>query len=240
MMSMRNVSFARYLLLPLLLLTLAISVSGCGDKEPEQRKAFIDYLQTGVLAKQKLAVPQLTDEQKKTFDPYASDYAILTDFHHQMDSEISQSMGALFSGMRHVNSVQAILNKRDELQKLAESSAEWQQKLVELRKVADDKHAALKQPDDLKEVYDRVYDKVITQPAALGEQIFVIMPKLLNLVVAQADLIKSQGDKVKIIGNSVQFTEQAGLDKYGEIQQQLIPLAAELQNLGAQMQQMAK
>jgi len=48
-----------------ILLSLIIAISGCGDKEPAQRKAFIEFIQTRLLVTQTLAVPQLSEEQIK-------------------------------------------------------------------------------------------------------------------------------------------------------------------------------
>ena len=49
--------FALALALPLLL-------AACGDKEPEQRAAFTQFLQTRIIDKPGVRVPQLTAEEK--------------------------------------------------------------------------------------------------------------------------------------------------------------------------------
>ena len=56
----RTTPLHRVFLLPFMLLLMMFALSGCGDKEPAQRKAFIDFLQTRILDKPVLAVPQLT------------------------------------------------------------------------------------------------------------------------------------------------------------------------------------
>jgi hypothetical protein len=235
-----NSRFTRYFMLPLMLATLILAVSGCGDKEPAQRKAFIDFLQTRVLAKQTVSVPQLTKEERDQFGPYSADYALITDFHTQMNSEMNASLGPVFAGLNETVTVGKLLEKRDDLQKMVESSANWREKLVVLRKQADTRHSALKQPDDLKVVYNQAYEKVVVQPSEVAEQAFTLLPKVLTLVVAKADFIKAQGKKVTISGNTLQFDKQATLDKYNAIQQQLLPLNAELIKLSGQMQKMVR
>src|SRR5471030_208012 len=232
--------FMRFLMLPFMLMTLVLAVSGCGDKEPAQRKAFIDFLQTRILAKQTVAVPQLTEKERDQFGPYSDDYALITDFHKQMNTEMSASLGPVFAGLNETVTVNKLLEKRDDLQKMVESSSNWREKLVVLRKQADTRHAALKQPDDLKAVYDQAYEKVVIQPSDVAEQAFTLLPKVLTLVVAKADFIKAQGKKVTISGNTLQFDKQATLNKYNAIQQQLVPLNAELIKLSTQMQKMVR
>lgn len=72
----------------------------------------------------------------------------------------------------------------------------------------------------------------------MAEQAFTLLPKVLTLVVAKADFIKAQGKNVTISGNRLQFDKQATLDKYNDIQQQLVPLNADLIQLSGEMQKM--
>lgn len=232
--------FTRTFLMPLMLLMMIFAVSGCGDKEPAQRKAFMDFLQSRILDKQVLAVPQLSEAEKKQFGDYSKDYAIITGFHHQMNTELDSSLVPVFAGMNGVNSVNALVEQRDDLKKMADSSQNWKEKIITLRTQADTQHAALKQPDDLKKVYDQAYEKTVVKPSEITEQVFELLPQVLNLIVAKADFIKSQGKDVTITGNRLQFSKQKQLDKYNAIQQQLVPLNAQLMQLSRQMQQMVR
>ncbi|MFS7383315.1 DUF3053 domain-containing protein [Rahnella inusitata] len=232
--------FTRTFLMPLMLLMMIFAVSGCGDKEPAQRKAFMDFLQSRILDKQVLAVPQLSEAEKKQFGDYSKDYAIITGFHHQMNTELDSSLVPVFAGMNGVNSVNALVEQRDDLKKMADSSQNWKEKIITLRTQADTQHAALKQPDDLKKVYDLAYEKTVVKPSEITEQVFELLPQVLNLIVAKADFIKSQGKDVTITGNRLQFSNQKQLDKYNAIQQQLVPLNAQLMQLSRQMQQMVR
>ncbi|MEE8729673.1 MAG: DUF3053 domain-containing protein [Rahnella inusitata] len=232
--------FTRTFLMPLMLLMMIFAVSGCGDKEPAQRKAFMDFLQSRILDKQVLAVPQLSEAEKKQFGDYSKDYAIITGFHHQMNTELDSSLVPVFAGMNGVNSVNALVEQRDDLKKMADSSQNWKEKIITLRTQADTQHAALKQPDDLKKVYDQAYEKTVVKPSEITEQVFELLPQVLNLIVAKADFIKSQGKDVTITGNRLQFSNQKQLDKYNAIQQQLVPLNAQLMQLSRQMQQMVR
>ena len=232
--------FTRTFLMPLMLLMMIFAVSGCGDKEPAQRKAFMDFLQSRILDKQVLAVPQQSEAEKKQFGDYSKDYAIITGFHHQMNTELDSSLVPVFAGMNGVNSVNALVEQRDDLKKMADSSQNWKEKIITLRTQADTQHAALKQPDDLKKVYDQAYEKTVVKPSEITEQVFELLPQVLNLIVAKADFIKSQGKDVTITGNRLQFSNQKQLDKYNAIQQQLVPLNAQLMQLSRQMQQMVR
>ncbi len=60
---------------PIAALLMVVSLSGCFDKEGDQRKAFIDFLQNTVMRSGE-RLPTLTADQKKQFGPFVSDYAI--------------------------------------------------------------------------------------------------------------------------------------------------------------------
>jgi len=236
----RTSAFNRAFLLSFMMLLMIFAISACGDKEPAQRKAFIDFLQSRILNKPVLAVPQLTEAQKKELGDYSKDYAIITGFHRQMNIELDSSLVPVFAGMNGVNSVNNLLEQRDDLKKMADSSVKWKEKIVQLRTQADSQRAALKQPEDLKKVYDQAYEKTIVKPSEITGQVFDLLPQVLNLIVAKADFIKSQGKNVTITGNRLQFANQKQLDKYNAIQQQLVPLNAQLMQLSRQMQQMVR
>lgn len=226
--------FIRYLLLPLILLI----VSGCGDKEQAQQQAFTDFLQTSLLSSQTIKVPELTSDQQIKFGHYAKDYKIITDFHRKLDTELNSSLVPVFTNMNAVTSVNALLEQRNDLQKMAQTSQQWLDELKTIRQQADAQRDTLKQPVAVKKVYDQAFNKVVSQPAAVAEKIYTLLPEVLNQIVIKADFIKSQGENVTISGSTLQFSSQAQLDKYAAIQKQLVPLNAQLMVLSRQMQQM--
>jgi len=58
----RSRAFGRWLA-PFVALLVVFQLTACGDKEPEQRKAFIDYLQNTVMRSGQ-NLPSLSEDQK--------------------------------------------------------------------------------------------------------------------------------------------------------------------------------
>ncbi len=234
--SQRN--FIRHLLVPLLLLLSIMTITGCDNNEQVQQQAFIDFLQTRLLATHTVNVPELTADQQKEFGRYIIDYAVMTDFHRKMSNELNSSLVPVFTNMNALTSVNALLEQRNDLQKMAQSSQQWLNELKTLQGQADAQHNALKQSATLKGVYDQAYNKVVIQPSAIAQQIYTLLPRVLNQIVLKADFIKGQGKHVTISGSTLQFSSQAQLDKYTAIQKQLVPLNAQLITLSRQLQEM--
>lgn len=230
--------FIGYLLIPLFLLALIITATACGDKEQAQQQAFIKFIQTQLLASPAVRVPALTATQQQELGHYVKDYATLSDFQRRLTIEINSSLVPVFTSMNALTSVNALLEQRNDLQKMANSSQQWLEELKTIRNQADAQQSALKQPAAVKDVYDPAYSKVVTQPAAVAEKIYTLLPEVLSQIVIKADFIKSQGKNVTISGSTLQFSSQAQLDKYHAIQKRLLPLNAELMTLSQQMQQL--
>jgi hypothetical protein len=223
-----------------LLLVLVTAIAACGDKEPAQRKAFIDFLQAQIITAQGTNLPALTQDQKTAFGKYIKDYAVMRDFHQKMETELNSSLVPVFSSMNALTSVNALLQQRDELQKMADKSPRWLEETKLLQVQTDAQREGLKQPEDLKKTYDQAYNKVVSQPSAAAEQIFTLLPEVLKNIVVKADFIKSQGKTVTISGNTLQFANQAQLDKYNAIQKKLLPLNAQLMALSRELHRAAE
>ncbi|WP_416041672.1 DUF3053 family protein [Edwardsiella ictaluri] len=72
-------TWVQRLLMPVMALFFVMQLSGCGDSDKEQQKAFIDYLQNTVM-RGSVTIPTLSEAQKQQLGHYAGDYALLVTF----------------------------------------------------------------------------------------------------------------------------------------------------------------
>ncbi|WP_159566116.1 DUF3053 family protein [Budvicia diplopodorum] len=229
--------WARFLT-PLFVLGLVFQLAGCGDKEPAQRKAFIEFLQTSVNSGTKVNLPTLTEEQKKSFGNYTKDYELLTGFTNQLNTAFSASMQSSMNELRTLNSMKAMVEGRDKVVAAQTEVKAVQAKLDENIKKTTDSYAARKLPDDLKAVYDQAYSKVVTQQGDLAKQTLVLLNSTFDDILKISDFLKAQGNKIEYQGQVVQFTEQAALDQFNQMnqslqnnQQQLMAVAQKISQL---------
>ena len=81
---------------------------------------------------------------------------------------------------------------------------------------ADAARAKLKQPDDLKKVYDAAYDRTVTQPANAFKAVFPLTDKALESAIETAKYIEANKSKIEIAGPLVRVSDpqvQAELNK---------------------------
>jgi hypothetical protein len=197
----------RHLFVLTAVVLLTAFVAGCND-EPAQRKAFMDFLQTRIIDKPGLHVPHLTPEEAASFGDYAKQYAIITDFNDGLDKSIAQPMtDAINRGA--IRSLDDVVTRQADFIAARDGIAKLHDAIDKQLAAADTAKAALKQPDDLKAVYDKAYERDVTIPAKAFEDIFPDLSEALTAVVDLGDFIEKHKDEVSIVGNQLQTTDPA-------------------------------
>lgn len=206
---------------------IVLQLTACGDKEGEQRKAFIDFMQNTVMRSGE-HLPSLSENQKQSFGPFAGDYAILYGFSQQVNKTVDQGMRPVVDELSAIRVPQDYLSRRDSLAQATSALTVATQQLESAKMQADKSKAGLKQSDDLKKVFDTAYDKVVTQPAA---QLIPLLPKLQALsqdAVKTGEFLQAQGTRVSFNNGGVQFPTQEQATQYNSL---MTSLSANVQAL---------
>jgi len=191
----------RYAALALLAVMGGVLLAGCGDPEPEQRKAFIKFLQAHVLDPAGMVVPEPSVEDKQAFGPYIDHYAVITKFHDTMGGNNDQLKAMAAKGA--VQSVKDLIARREELNTLSGEMAKLETTFNSAVSTADAAKAQLKQPDDLKVVYDKAYDRTISAFAKIMKDFLPIARDLYAAEVDLADYVAQHKGELKINGAMV-------------------------------------
>lgn len=187
-------------------LAIGLALAGCGSKEPEQRAAFIRFLQTRVLDRPGVRVPKPTDEQKKPFGDYAQHYAVIADFNESMNQSVGQPMEAVIA-KGSPRSIGDIVARRDDIRTAREGVKQMRTALDANLAKADAAHTALKQPDDLKAVFDKAYEKTVTLPASTFREVFPALDAVLGGAVRIGDYVEAHRAQIQVTGNAITVTD---------------------------------
>lgn len=192
-----------------IVLAMGIAPVGCGDNEATQRKAFIEFLQTRIVAKPGVHVPKLTADEATAFGDYAKQYAVIADFNARLDQSVSRPLQhALDAGAPR--SLGEVVARRTDVAAVAAGLAKIRASLDHELAAADAARAALQQPDNLKSVYAAAYDRDVTQPAKAFVEIFPAIDEALKSILALADYLDQHRDAITVEGSIIR-TRDASL-----------------------------
>ncbi|MCL2714434.1 MAG: DUF3053 domain-containing protein [Alphaproteobacteria bacterium] len=193
-------------------------LAGCGSKEPEQRKAFIAFMEYAVAHWTTDSMQTLDHQQKEKFGPYADHYQIIVDFNAAMSegnkalSEPNKVQQKLTNLKQLQDNWQQIAPLRSQMTRVADSLA------GDLRK-AEDLRAGLKQPDDVKSVYDKLFAKLVTTPAKAIRTVMPSLQETFQVTEEKGQFLSENRGAVKIspLGMSVDVPDPALASKWKEI-----------------------
>ncbi len=206
-------------------LLMVVSLSGCFDKEGDQRKAFIDFLQNTVMRSGE-HLPALTSDQKKQFGPLVTDYAILYGYSQQVNQAMDEGLRPVVDSVNAIRVPQDYMTQREPLRQANGSLGVLSQQLQNAKMQADAAHSALKQADDLKPVFDQAYEKIVTRPADALQPLIPAAQIFTQQLVQVGDFVAQQGTQVGFAANGIQFPTSQQASQYNAL---IGPLASQHQ-----------
>jgi len=216
-----SIAYCRYMFVVPVLLLLAVQITACGDKEPDQRKAFIQFLQTTVLPGGE-RLPTLSEQQKQQFGPYVNDYQVLLTFTQQYTQSVNTSLLPVMDLISQIRVPQDYLTRRMDVQQSASALNLLAPQIAQLKKQADDAHGVLKQPDDLKAVYNQAYTKLVIQPVQKVAPVIAEASTLTSTLVQVGDFLNTQGNQATYSPTSVSFPTRLQATQYNELMKGIV------------------
>lgn len=187
---------------------VALVLAGCGSGEAAQRTAFVEFLKTRVLDKPGVHVPQLTDDERTSFGHYADDYVVISDFNKTLNESVSPRLkGAMTTGS--ITSLEDVVTRRTQLEAARTAMTAMAGALGGDLARADAAHAKLDQPAEVKAVYDKAYDRLVTQPAAALKGVSPVMNTVLGQAIELSTYIDAHRSAVQLSGSSVATSDPA-------------------------------
>lgn len=183
-------------------------LAACGGNDAQQRVAFTEFLQTRILDKPGIRVPRLTDEERKQFGPYADHYAVIADFNQTMNRSVSPKLtAAVKAGL--ISSIQDTVTQRARLETARTAINAMGAALTEAQAQADAARAKLDQPDDLKLVYGKAYDRLVTQPATVFKDVVPVMDAVAGEAIDLGRYLEENRASVQVSGSIVETNDPA-------------------------------
>ncbi|MDM5179531.1 DUF3053 family protein [Massilia sp. DJPM01] len=205
---------------------LALGIAGC-SAEPKERAAFIAFLQARIVDKPGLHVPRLTPAEEKSFGDYSKHFAVISDYNKSMDAKVQQPLRDMM-GRNMPTTMQDLMARRADVLALHKSSVQLRAVIDTEQAAAGTRRAALKQPDDLKPVYDKAYARTVTDPGNNFKELLVVMEGMLTSAEKMADFLDAHKDQIKFSGIMAQIDDQKVLDDANVLMKELDARNAEV------------
>lgn len=181
---------------------LSTATAGCFDHEPEQRRAFITFLKERIINLPGLHIPILTKQEIADLGPYADQYRIMSRFHHQLNAVVSGDLKrALTAGTPR--SIETLVGMHSVFPVVKASMPKIEKAVDDAEKEADAARKALKQPADLKAVYDVAFERMVGKPARVLRALLPKVDEMLTPVGELAEYLHSHQDVVSVSGNTI-------------------------------------
>jgi Protein of unknown function (DUF3053) len=202
------------------LLLCFVALTACGNSEADQRKAFIGFLQdingrSGV----HFLVP--TPDDEKAFGPYLQHYSIILDFDKAMEAAskdfTSRIMQLGYGPSPSPRTIEQMAAAPQDLVTAKDIVEKMEQTVETLLAKLNAARSALVQPDDLKAVYDKTFDKLVAMPTKAFERSEKALDEGLDASIRLAAYINSHRNRLSVSGMQIEAKDQRTLDEVGPL-----------------------
>jgi hypothetical protein len=138
----------------------------------------------------------MSEQDIKNFGSYADQYKIMNGFHHQVDRTIQQDLARAMQ-IGTPRSTAELPGKRKLFPVIRQGMTKFKAEIETAQAQADAAHAALKQPPDLKTVYDIAYGRMVSTPAAVFLDMVPSILDALKPVEKLADFLDQNRDAIE-------------------------------------------
>jgi hypothetical protein len=184
----------------LLMLALALPLAACGPSEPQQRQAFIAFLKDTLLARPGIHLPIPTEEMRQKWGPYTAHYTVIQDGYHAINGSVEAFYKDYHSFASGVIVFSTLIGKRAEVLRTRDAVAALPATLKTQLETTNAARAALSQPDDLKAVFDKAFERDVTKLAGLWLEAAPVLSKTLNSYLEIMDFAEQHKAALEING----------------------------------------
>jgi hypothetical protein len=199
---------------------LAIALAGCWDSEEKQAAELQKFLQSRVLDRQGVGVPKPNEDERKAFGRFAADYDIILRFNDTMNASVNTKIGDVIRRGSFTR-LQDLIDRKDDIVTARQALKAMAGTMDGTLKEALAQKEALKQPEPLKAVYDKVFNRLITAPADVMRGVFPVADGVFTQSLEFSEFLIANKADFKFNGPMVETSKQTLLTEFNRRAQAL-------------------
>lgn len=177
-------------------------LDGCGNREPEQRAAFIGLLERKVLAQGGALLEPLSAADKQLVGKYAGQYDLMLRFRKSVSEAAEKNARELLALSRH-DSLEAMAQAGRALKRAVNDAEKVRKAVLAAKDEADAAKAGFAQPEDLAAVYAAAYEKAVTVPVQATAAAFAALKEKFEADMDFIAFVSGHSMDMDIEGNNV-------------------------------------
>ena len=211
-------------LLCLVLLILCTPFAGaCRQKEQEQRKAFIEFLETDILAATDTDRVRMSEEVRKKVGNYGRHFDVIAVYAKELRDIDARLAGekARIAAYGSVVPMDKLGSEQARIGQLVAAFSRSLQHVDAIKAKADAAKAALKQPEDVQMAFGKAYEKTISGYAAVSQGLYAVQKDFYAAALRMGVFLEKHREKIQFKNKTVSIDEQTLLHEYNMLQQSL-------------------
>ena len=197
-------------------IVLCLLLTACFSKEPEQRKAYMEFLQTHLVDNSdKSSLTILTPRQQEAFGPYGESFLIIKTFFLGMNERTGVGRNA--AGKPKLPDLAQLVDDPGSIEAFTQYYTKRFDETGVLVQAADAAKAKLQLPDDLKAVFDKAYDRYVSKRGRDWESLRPLWEAMNDQTRKVATFVREHRSKIQISGNGMLTNDQAILTQMQEL-----------------------
>jgi chaperonin cofactor prefoldin len=216
----------------LALLVLCAPFAGaCGRQEQEQRKAFIEFLETNVIAAEGLDRFRMSDVTRKQVGNYGRHFDVIAAYAKELGD-----INARLTGEKMRLAAQGPVpmdklgSERTRIERLVAAFSRSAQQIDAVMVRADAAKAALKQPEDVRAAFEKAFEKEVSGYAAVLQDVFAVQKDFYAEAARMGMFFEKHREKMHFKNATLTIDDQALVTEYNALQQSLQEKARKMQD----------
>ena len=206
----------------MLLVLCAPFAGACKKKEQEQRKAFIAFLETYLIAATGADRVRMSEDMRKKVGEYGRHFDVIALYSKELGDINARLTGEKTRIAAHGSiPMDKLAGERARIEQMVAAISRSAQHMDAVKSKADAAKAALAQPEDLRAAFDRAYEKEVSGYAAASQALYAAQKDFYVEALRIGAFIEKHRDKIQFKNKTVTIDEPALLHEYNILQKTL-------------------